>query len=380
MNGRHLLTLGAAGYYAPVPAVVLDATGAVTDFNMAARLLLGARLDACRDASPGALGTLFPAEARAGMFKVPPRAPDSRAQPDEPHRLRVDTPGFGPIEVDRTSTVLLDPDSGAAAGTVVYWSPVPPAPPAFTAALVTESRHQQAWDAYAVSYDRVLPVLPFYAAAVERHVRALAPHGGREILDLGAGTGNVAVELDRLGDRVTAVDLSRAMLARLRCKVEASGSKTLRVVEQNAEHLGRFDDGSFDGVTLLLTLYDMDAPGRALDEAIRVLRPGGTLVVTEPRRSFRIEPLLEAAERHLREQGLQQRLAADWARVNRANRVLDPGKREQRLFAEDIADRLAGAGFTAMAEQDSHLGHCATLSAVRGTGTRRAAVPGRGAA
>src|SRR4029078_6899680 len=79
---------------------------------------------------------------------------------------------------------------------------------------------EEVWASYAASYDRILPILPFYQEAVRRHVEALTGAGIRRGIDVGSGTGNVAVHLASRGVEVTAVDLSGAMLDRLQRKIQ----------------------------------------------------------------------------------------------------------------------------------------------------------------
>ncbi len=235
----------------------------------------------------------------------------------------------------------------------------------YRAALNWERHRRLTWESYAISYDRVLPVLPFYKEVVNRHVDAMSRPNIKDVFDIGAGTGNVTVSLLDSGKRVTALDLSRPMLEKLRHKIPEAYADNLTVVEQNAEELTQWDDKSFDGVSILLAFYDMACPGRALSEAIRVLRPGGTIVITEPKRRFRLEPLLDEAERFLREKDVYDKLKADWDRVNVANKELDPAAREERLYAEEIEQYLREAGFKNLRVKDSHLGNCATVWGIK---------------
>jgi ubiquinone/menaquinone biosynthesis C-methylase UbiE len=215
---------------------------------------------------------------------------------------------------------------------------------------------------YARSYDRILPRLPFYAEVVARHVAAVREAAPKRVLDLGCGTGNVAIELAARGTEVVAIDLSEAMLGRLHEKLAVRPALPLAVRSGDAEDLSEFASGSFDAVTCLLVLYSVERPERALDEAIRVLARGGLLVITEPKPGFSLEPLLDFGRRHLAEHGLLTELAEDWERVEQANRALDPSRRP-RLFVDGIARVLAARGFSVAAPRDSHLGQCATLIA-----------------
>lgn len=246
-----------------------------------------------------------------------------------------------------------------------------------TATAARRWRHELTWRLYAISYDHVLLEMPYYQEVLERHRAALVQPGIVDVLDVGAGTGNVTVPLVAAGKRVTAVDISRAMLDRLRAK-SVSDAGALTVIEGNAQAL-ELDDETFDGITALLTFYDMDEPARALEHAIRLLREGGTLVVTEPKRTFDLGVILAEVERVLRSKSLWCELQGDWRRVRDANLELDPSPgrkapRQGRLFIEDIRKRLLDRGFEAGAPRDSHLGHCATVVArkpIAGRGSMR---------
>ena len=110
----------------------------------------------------------------------------------------------------------------------------------------------------------------------------------------------------------------------------------------------------------------MERPADTLSEAIRLLRSGGTLVITEPKLSFDIELILAKCREHLEQIGRYAELVEDLDHVNSANRVLDPAARETHatLHAEAIREHLMRRGFRELAMNDSHFGQCATI---RGT-------------
>lgn len=217
------------------------------------------------------------------------------------------------------------------------------------------------WQTYARSYDRILPLLPFYQEVVSRHVCALSKPGIRRVIDVGAGTGNVAVKLAANGLDVVAVDNCREMLDQLRDKLEAGIPGVVTMVEQDAASLGAWADATFDGVTVLLALFAMRHSRRSLGEIMRVLRPGGLLVVTETKKHFQLQPLLEFVAGYLLNARLHENLRDDWDRVRNANIRLDPGRREERLSAEEIEQTLRQSGFRITDVKDSHLGQCETI-------------------
>ena len=153
------------------------------------------------------------------------------------------------------------------------------------------------------------------------------------------------------------------MLEKLRSKqalVSVLGTR-LTVIEASAEALSMIEDQSNAGVSLQLALFDMPRPELALRAAVRVLRPGGSIVVTDLKRSFQLEPLLRECKRQLRLLSLYESLADDLQRVVRSNHELAPGS-QSNFRIEDVLDWLAVHGFQGLSIEDSHLGQCATVT------------------
>ncbi|MFR4440618.1 MAG: class I SAM-dependent methyltransferase [Hungatella sp.] len=98
-----------------------------------------------------------------------------------------------------------------------------------------------------------------------------------KILDIGAGTGRYSVQLAKEGFDVTAVELVRYNLGILKSK-----KSSVKAFQGTALNLSRFQDNTFH-VTLLFGpmyhLYTMEDKVQALNEAKRVTRPGGTILV-----------------------------------------------------------------------------------------------------
>lgn len=131
------------------------------------------------------------------------------------------------------------------------------------------------------------------------------------VLDVATGTGRVPLALLRQWDRggmVFGIDRSLPMMAVAR-KALADYQEESAFLQQDAEALG-FADASFDGVTCLEALEFVRNPQQALCEMVRVLKPGGLLLVSNrvgnearffPRRIHGRGRL----ERYLRTLGLQ---------------------------------------------------------------------------
>jgi len=107
----------------------------------------------------------------------------------------------------------------------------------------------------------------------------LMGRGPLDALDAGCGTGFLSFELAARGHRVTGVDFAPAMLAEARRKATERGG-SIRLEEADAEQL-TFARGSFDLVISRHLLWTLPHPEAALDEWIRVLRPGGRLVIVD---------------------------------------------------------------------------------------------------
>jgi ubiquinone/menaquinone biosynthesis C-methylase UbiE len=107
----------------------------------------------------------------------------------------------------------------------------------------------------------------------------LAGRGPSDVLDAGCGTGFLALELAARGHRVTGVDFAPAMVAQARHKAAERGLN-VRFEEGDAEQLA-FPDRSFDLVISRHVLWTLPHPEAAVDEWIRVLRPGGRLAIVD---------------------------------------------------------------------------------------------------
>ena len=142
-----------------------------------------------------------------------------------------------------------------------------------------EGRHAEAaYGRWAPVYDLIfdLPFHPGRAAAARAAAEAAGPGG--EILVVGVGTG---LELPLLPGNVlvTGIDISAPMLRAARNRVDRKGLAQVKGLHvMDAEAL-EFPDAAFDVALAPYVMSVVPNPERALDEAWRVLRPGGTLIV-----------------------------------------------------------------------------------------------------
>jgi ubiquinone/menaquinone biosynthesis C-methylase UbiE len=220
------------------------------------------------------------------------------------------------------------------------------------------------FDRYAESYDAVLPELPNYRTSVDRQCELLAPTDGMRILDLGAGTGNITLRLLEAGARVTALDLSAEMLKLLRRKCVAHRDR-LRVVNRDGSDLSVATcAGPFDAVNVHLVLFSARDPRRMLSEAVRILRPGGVLVITEPNKKFDMDAQLSAAEEYLRQQHRLEELREPWELVKKVNMAFRAALKEG-WRAEPIEQELLDLHWEDVTTSPAYGGQCTTIRAIK---------------
>ena len=100
---------------------------------------------------------------------------------------------------------------------------------------------------------------------------------GQRVLDVAAGTGNVAIRAAEAGASVVASDLTPEHFPTGRAEARRRGVD-LDWIEADAEALP-FDDASFDAVTSCFGAMFAPDQQRTADELVRVCRPGGVVVM-----------------------------------------------------------------------------------------------------
>lgn len=150
-----------------------------------------------------------------------------------------------------------------------------------TRATLEKQPHEVAamFDGVAKRYDRTNTVLSMGLDRLWRHrtrqVLQLEP--GERVLDLAAGTGVSTAELRRSGANAIACDFSLGMLQAGRA---VRSRRKVPFVAGDALHLP-FAADAFDAATISFGLRNVADVPTALEEMLRVVRPGGRLVVCE---------------------------------------------------------------------------------------------------
>jgi demethylmenaquinone methyltransferase/2-methoxy-6-polyprenyl-1,4-benzoquinol methylase len=133
------------------------------------------------------------------------------------------------------------------------------------------------FDGVAKNYDKANDLLSFGSARIWRKkvAKLVNSKPGQIILDLAAGTGSSSIVFMREGVKVVAADFSQGMLEEGRRR-----HPELEFVFADAANLP-FADQEFDTVTISFGIRNVEKTEVALEEMLRVLKPGGKLVVCE---------------------------------------------------------------------------------------------------
>lgn len=146
---------------------------------------------------------------------------------------------------------------------------------------------QEMFDGIAGDYDRLNHIM---SLGIDRSWRRraikeiVAQNTTQEILDVACGTGDFSIAIAKAmapGSRVTGLDLSEGMLAVMRGKLADAGLEgRVRCAQGDSEAMP-YADASFDCVTIAFGIRNFEHREVALKEILRVLKPGGKLVILE---------------------------------------------------------------------------------------------------
>ena len=135
-------------------------------------------------------------------------------------------------------------------------------------------------DAWAATHDRSVARGSGYYERYDEVLDAVAnvacPVPGVTVLDIGTGTGNLALRCLERGAVVVGVDPSAGMLAQALCKRPTGAALEFMRVGEPFLHLP-FGDASFDGIVSTYAFHHVprELHHASIAEAFRVLRPGG---------------------------------------------------------------------------------------------------------
>lgn len=150
--------------------------------------------------------------------------------------------------------------------------------------------------------------LDLHAGEVEQALLEVLPSRIGRLLDIGTGTGQLLELAAPRVDVGLGIDASKAMLALARVRLAKPGLEncTVRLADMYSTGLPA---GSFDVAVLQMVLHHAEEPRSVVDEAVRLLRPGGLLVVVDL--AIHAQQQISAKFAH-RWQGFNDSQVRDW--------------------------------------------------------------------
>jgi ubiquinone/menaquinone biosynthesis C-methylase UbiE len=190
-------------------------------------------------------------------------------------------------------------------------------------------------------------------------VDTLDPSDGDRVLDVGCGFGGTIGHLDRRlrGADLVGLNIDARQLQRARARHAPTRGNRIRFLQGDACRLP-FPDASFDGLLAVECIFHFPSRRRFLEEARRVLRPGGRLALSD----FVLPPGRPAGE------GLLRALATPFV-----ERVYGPVRLST---AADLRQLAQGCGLRLLQEQDITAETLPTYRALEGL-SRGAGIAGR---
>jgi phosphatidylethanolamine/phosphatidyl-N-methylethanolamine N-methyltransferase len=133
-----------------------------------------------------------------------------------------------------------------------------------------------AYGRWAPIYDAVFG--PVFRQGRNAAVEATEEIGGR-ILEVGVGTG-LSLTSYRKSSRIVGIDISEPMLDKARQRVKQHNLSNVEAIQYGDAEQLEFADKSFDVVVAQYVVTAVPNPERALNEFVRVVRPGGEIILT----------------------------------------------------------------------------------------------------
>lgn len=138
-----------------------------------------------------------------------------------------------------------------------------------------------AWNSAAETYNSLHEDGSSLIGLGQREILALLGDvAGREILEIGCGSGKGCVALTRHGAQVTGVDVSDAQLALARQRAEEAGV-AVRLLQGDGAALPPLPAAHFDAIIANFSLLYIEDIAVCLDGCARLLRPGGRLIFAQ---------------------------------------------------------------------------------------------------
>jgi 2-polyprenyl-3-methyl-5-hydroxy-6-metoxy-1,4-benzoquinol methylase len=210
-------------------------------------------------------------------------------------------------------------------------------------------RETQHWNLYAESYDPILTRFNAYNEFKNAHIEPLLNVGSR-IFDLGAGTGNLTLDLLKRGKEVYALDSSDAMLRKLRKKCNNYMSRC-RIIKQDIESMSvnrstnEYD--KFDGIVMMNVLSCLRNQVETLRKCHDLLIRGGALVISGPKQDVSLADALDVLRDHMKKDKnkLWDRYRDHYQVVRARNEYMAENSLLLQLSIQERVQQLEDIGF-----------------------------------
>lgn len=230
----------------------------------------------------------------------------------------------------------------------------------------SRSTHGKDWDKH-VDHVETMALTPSFGTLRDLILELACLQSDDRLLDIGAGTGLLALAAAPYVAQVTALDVSEPMCLRLQSNQRRLGITNVEVLTSSATELP-IGNGTVDVVVSNYCFHHLtDADKRrALSEIHRVLRPGGRVVIADMMFSLAVtnqrdRAILALLARRMLRKGLSGLLRL----AKNALRVLS-GRWEHPSGGQWWREALAAAGFTAVRVRElEHEGGIATARRAR---------------
>ncbi len=204
------------------------------------------------------------------------------------------------------------------------------------------------WERYFKVYDVLNLFIP-YRELLEAICHELNIKPGEKILEAGCGTGNLALKIKERGANVVGIDNCEAALEIYK-KKDPDAELVLADLTQKLP----FPDNYFDKIACNNVLYTIpkNRQPRLLAEFYRILRPGGKIVLANPKKGFKVYKIYIAGiKENFRREGVAKSVLKILKLANFSIKILYYNRliaRESEFHFFDIDEQkriLAKAGF-----------------------------------
>lgn len=198
------------------------------------------------------------------------------------------------------------------------------------------------WSLIGRMWSEQAPTQPHVHQVLEILHSNLGQRGAR-VVDVGCGAGVYSIALAEAGFDVIGIDAAKGMLAQARKNMPSGIEARLRFEEGDLDGRLPYQDSQFDAAIAISVLQATGSPEHASKEVIRILRPGGILVVLHfGRQDYHAHPLWQQIKHRI----TTLRRKTGWNMILAAVKVIAEQSGGSRYWSiEELHDLLRAQGF-----------------------------------